>query len=80
MYSREPAGLHMKCPQPWLLSSFSFKHFIFTKKGEIQFDEDYCFDVSSNSPGANIELWKCHGFGGNQKFIHNGPVVCMTLK
>ncbi|XP_066929018.1 polypeptide N-acetylgalactosaminyltransferase 13-like [Clytia hemisphaerica] len=50
------------------------QHFIFTKKGEIQFDEDYCFDVSSNSPGANIELWKCHGFGGNQKFIHNGPV------
>ena len=54
---------------------FAFQHFIFSKKGEIIFDEEYCLDVSDPKPGAAIEILKCHGFGGNQKWYHNLQTV-----
>ena len=62
------------------MNYFFVQFFIYTKKGEIQFDEDYCFDVSLNTPGAKIELWKCHGFGGNQKFVHRAANVSVHFK
>lgn len=47
------------------------QQFIFSKKGEIIFDEEYCLDVSNAEDAAPIDIIKCHGFGGNQKWIHD---------
>ncbi|XP_047136419.1 polypeptide N-acetylgalactosaminyltransferase 13 isoform X1 [Hydra vulgaris] len=46
------------------------QNFVFSRKGEIVFDEEYCLDVSSSKPGVLIDIMKCHNFGGNQQWIH----------
>ena len=45
--------------------------FILSSKGQIIFEEENCLDVSQNKPNAPVEVLKCHGMGGNQKWEHN---------
>ena len=56
-----------------------FQFFIFSKNGEIIFEEENCLDVSNSNPGATIEILKCHGFKGNQEWKHNRIDVSLDL-
>jgi len=52
--------------------------FIFSKNGEIIFEEENCLDVSNSSPGSLVDILKCHGFKGNQQWRHkksDGTIV-----
>ncbi|KXJ08240.1 Polypeptide N-acetylgalactosaminyltransferase 1, partial [Exaiptasia diaphana] len=45
--------------------------FVLSSKGEIIFEEENCLDVSKTYAGAPVEMMKCHGLGGNQKWDHS---------
>ena len=57
-----------------LLPSGTSQEFGFTDLGELQFEEDLCLDVSSQRPGAHVQILNCHGLGGNQKWTYNNSV------
>ena len=38
---------------------------------ELQFDSDFCLDVSEHNAGARVTLYSCHAMGGNQKWDFN---------
>lgn len=38
---------------------------------ELQYDSDFCLDVSDYSIGAKVTLYSCHAMGGNQKWEYN---------
>lgn len=44
---------------------------ILSSRGEIIFEEENCLDVSKSYAGAPVEILKCHGMGGNQKWEHD---------
>lgn len=48
---------------------------ILSSKGEIIFEEENCLDVSKSYAGAPVEILKCHGMGGNQKWEHSKASV-----
>ena len=52
---------------------------ILSSKGEIIFEEENCLDVSKSYPGAPVEILKCHGMGGNQKWEHDKKSVSRRL-
>ena len=49
--------------------------FGFSEIGELQFEDDLCLDVSSSVPGKSIQIYGCHGLGGNQKWEYNVQVL-----
>jgi hypothetical protein len=55
------------------------QEFGFSEKGEIQFEEDLCLDTSTGQVGGRINIYSCHGFGGNQKWIYNSTVSRYVL-
>ncbi len=58
-------------------SLFSFQMLILTSRGEIIFEEENCLDVSKAYAGAPVEIMKCHGMGGNQKWEHDKKSVSL---
>ena len=52
---------------------------ILSSKGEIIFEEENCLDVSKSYAGAPVEILKCHGMGGNQKWEHSKASVSQLL-
>lgn len=40
-----------------------------TDINELQFDSDYCLDVSEHKVGGKVTLYSCHAMGGNQKWM-----------
>lgn len=50
---------------------------ILTSKGELIFEEENCLDVSKSYAGAPVEILKCHGMGGNQKWEHDKKSVSL---
>ena len=50
------------------------QEFGFSDLGEMQFEEDLCFDVSSSKVGGQINILNCHGLGGNQKWEYDDKV------
>ena len=55
------------------------QEFGYSDLGELQFEEDLCLDVSSQRPGAHVQILNCHGLGGNQKWAYNNKVRCLAL-
>ena len=49
--------------------------FGFTDIGELQFEDDLCLDVSKKTRGGHIQIFVCHGLGGNQKWEYNNQVT-----
>ena len=56
-----------------------FQMLILSSKGEIIFEEENCLDVSKSYAGAPVEILKCHGMGGNQKWEHDKKSVSILL-
>ena len=56
---------------------FYQQFFIFSKNGEIIFEEENCLDVSNSNPGSLIDILKCHGFKGNQQWRHEKSDVSL---
>ena len=52
---------------------------ILSSKGEIIFEEENCLDVSKSYAGAPVEILKCHGMGGNQKWEHDRKSVSLQI-
>lgn len=50
---------------------------VMSSKGEIIFEEENCLDVSKSYAGAPVEILKCHGMGGNQKWEHDKKSVSL---
>lgn len=50
---------------------------ILTSRGELIFEEENCLDVSKSYAGAPVEILKCHGMGGNQKWEHDKKKVSL---
>ena len=70
LYNISPSlSLPLPLPLPPSLQEFGF-----TDLGELQFEEDLCLDVSSQRPGAHVQILNCHGLGGNQKWTYDNTV------
>ncbi|KAI6648354.1 hypothetical protein LOD99_12163 [Oopsacas minuta] len=41
-----------------------------TDLDELQFDSDYCLDVSDHKSGGKVTLYSCHAMGGNQRWVY----------
>ena len=52
---------------------------ILTSRGELIFEEENCLDVSKSYAGAPVEILKCHGMGGNQKWEHDKKSVSLHM-
>ena len=52
----------------------AFQEFGYSDMGELQFEEDLCLDVSSSKIGSHVQIFNCHGLGGNQKWDYNNEV------
>jgi len=52
---------------------------ILTSRGELIFEEENCLDVSKSYAGAPVEILKCHGMGGNQKWEHEKKSVSLHV-
>ena len=50
---------------------------ILSSRGELIFEEENCLDVSKSYAGAPVEILKCHGMGGNQKWEHEKKSVSL---
>ena len=50
---------------------------ILTSRGELIFEEENCLDVSKSYAGSPVEILKCHGMGGNQKWEHDKKSVSL---
>ena len=55
-------------------SSPKKQDFGFSDLGEIVFEDDLCLDVSSTIPGKSVQIYGCHGLGGNQKWEYEATV------
>lgn len=53
--------------------------FVLSSKGEVIFEEENCLDVSKTYAGAPVEMMKCHGLGGNQKWDHSKSLVSQFI-
>lgn len=73
------ASLEITFRATFLSLCLFFQMLILSSKGEIIFEEENCLDVSKSYAGAPVEILKCHGMGGNQKWEHDKKSVSRLL-
>lgn len=41
---------------------------------ELQYEDELCLDVSKRMRGGKVQIYSCHGLGGNQKWQYDESV------
>eukprot|EP00111_Clytia_hemisphaerica_P004070 TCONS_00011660-protein len=70
--SRRP-GVHHKAVgvAPCSSKGERNQNFVWTKNDEMVYDDQKCLDFSFSNTKRHVELWGCHGLGGNQIWKHH---------